>query len=112
MTTLDTLLAPTLSMYGAAPETPAAPPTSMTASSAQVPADAASEQERRVREPLAAVTGLAIATGVAAGVSALVGSVMYPETKTRQFAAVGALAYAIPAGALLGVMSLYRAQTK
>jgi hypothetical protein len=77
-------------------------------------ADAAAEQERRMRaaQPLAAVTGLAIATGVAAGVSALVGSVMYPETKTRQFAAVGALAYAIPAGALLGVMSLYRAQTK
>ena len=82
MTPLDTLLAPTLSMYGAAPAAPAAPPTSMTASSAQVPADAASEQERRVRaaQPLATVTGLAIATGVAAGVSALVGSVMYPET--------------------------------
>ncbi len=98
--TLSALISPTLSMYGAAPVAQPAPSQIETSSPAPRPSGAT------------VLTGFAIATGVAAGVSALVGRVAYPETKTREFATVGALGYAIPAGVLLGVTALYRAQAK
>lgn len=97
--TLSALISPTLSMYGAAPVAQPAP-SQIETSPAPRPSGAT------------VLTGFAIATGVAAGVSALVGRVVYPETKTREFATVGALGYAIPAGVLLGVTALYRAQAK
>lgn len=119
--TLSALLAPTRSMYGAdaaaAPAaSPAAPPSpvsqtqAMQAQAMQRASQAAQGSSMPTppsetysgRSVGVMVGGIAIATGVAAGVSALVGSVVYPETRTRQFAAVGALAYAIPATLLLG----------
>ena len=121
MDTLSALLAPTRSMYGAdAAAPPAAPPSPVSqiqAMQAQVMqrAGQAAQGSSMLTMPTmpppeteagpsvgVMVGGIAIATGVAAGVSALVGSVAYPETRTRQFAAVGALAYAIPATILFG----------
>lgn len=124
MDTLSALLAPTRSMYGAdtaaAPAaTPAAPPSPVSqiqAMQAQVMQRAGQAAQGSSMPTMPTmlppeteagpsvgvmVGGIAIATGVAAGMSALVGSVAYPETRTRQFAAVGALAYAIPATILL-----------
>jgi hypothetical protein len=108
--TLSALLAPTRSMYGAdaaaAPAAPVAAPPSPVG--ARAPAQGSSMPTMPTPETYSGpsvgvmVGGIAIATGVAAGVSALVGGVAYPETRTRQFAAVGALAYAIPATLLLG----------
>lgn len=139
--TLSALLAPTRSMYGAdaaaAPAaSPAAPPSPVSqtqAMQAQAMQRASHPHPHPGRLAQAAqglsmptppsetysgrsvgvmVGGIAIATGVAAGVSALVGSVVYPETRTRQFAAVGALAYAIPAGILLGTTLAFRSKTR
>lgn len=102
--TLSALLAPTRSMYGAdAVAAPAAP---------QLPATTTEPPSTQPPSAAMMLGGLAIATGVAAGVNALVGSVAYPETKTRQFAAVGALSYAIPAGLLIGATILSRSQAK
>ena len=111
--TLSALLAPTRSMYGAdaaaVPAAPvAAPPSPVGARGGAAPAQGSSMPTMPTPETDSGpsvgvmVGGIAIATGVAAGVSALVGSVAYPETRTRQFATVGALAYAIPATLLLG----------
>lgn len=58
------------------------------------------------------LAGFALATGVASGVSALVGRTMYPEVSTATFAKVGAISYAVPAGLLLAVSSFYVAKKK
>ena len=128
--TLSALLAPTRSMYGAdAAAAPAAPPAAPPPPASQIQAMQAQAMQRAGQAAQGSsmptppdtdfgpsvgvmVGGLAIATGVAAGVSALVGSVMYPETKTRQFAAVGGLAYAIPAGILLGTTLAFRSKSR
>jgi hypothetical protein len=59
-----------------------------------------------------ALAGLAFATGVSAGVGAIVGRAMYPEVGAARFAKVGAVSYAVPAGLLLAVSSFYFAQKK
>jgi hypothetical protein len=106
-TYLTSLVTPTLAMYGAAPKggtiSPLAPASAVPAAPAPAP------DTRGVGMALA---GFALATGVASGVSALVGRVMYPEVGAARFAKVGALSYAVPAGILIGVSSLYAAQKK
>jgi len=106
-TYLTSLVTPTLAMYGAAPKdgkiSPLAPAPAVPAAPAPAP------DTRGVGMALA---GFALATGVASGVSALVGRVMYPEVGAARFAKVGALSYAVPAGLLLAVSSFYVAQKK
>ena len=58
------------------------------------------------------LAGFALATGVASGVSALVGHTLYPEVGAARFAKVGAVSYAVPAGILLVVSRFYVAQKK
>lgn len=95
---LTSLVTPTLALYGADPAVPAAP-----AASAPPPVKGGIGM---------ALAGLVFATGVSAGVGAIVGRAMYPEVGAARFAKVGAVSYAVPAGLLLAVSSFYFAQKK
>ena len=95
---LTSLVTPTLALYGAAPAVPAAP-----AAPAPPPEKGGTGM---------VLAGFALATGVASGVSALVGHTLYPEVGAARFAKVGAVSYAVPAGILLVVSRFYVAQKK
>lgn len=117
-TFLDSLVTPTLAMYGAAGKTkgrsvPAAT-AALVAPAPVEPAPAPTPDEPSTAKTIAmGVAGLAVATGVAAGVNALVGSRMYPRVGGAPFAKTGAISYALPAGLLMGASFLYkRAQKK
>lgn len=82
--TLSALLEPTRSMYGAARAEPSSLPAVQDPPKPPPPSG------------LTLLAGVAVATGVTAGASALVGRLLYPDVKTRRFASVSALAYAVP----------------
>lgn len=117
---LTSLVSPTLAMYGAAPK--GAKGTSLAAKASSLFAKPVASAAPIVSEapgvssPRSAVgmgaLGFVVATGVSAGVSALVGHLMYPEVGAAKFAKVGAVSYAIPAGLLLATSAIYVAQKK
>jgi hypothetical protein len=116
---LTSLVTPTLAMYGAAPKDAKITSIAAKASTlfAKKPAPAPAVPAAPAPAPDTrgvgmALAGFALATGVASGVSALVGRTMYPEVGAARFAKVGALSYAVPAGLLLAVSSFYVAQKK
>ena len=118
---LTSLVSPTLAMYGAAPKGATGTSLAVKASTlfAKKPAAPAApivSEAPGVSSPRSAVgmgaLGFVVATGVSAGVSALVGHLMYPEVGAAKFAKVGAVSYAIPAGLLLATSAIYVAQKK
>ena len=115
---LTSLVTPTLAMYGAAPKEAkitsiAAKASTLFAKPAPAPvAPAAPAPAPETRGVGMALAGFALATGVASGVSALVGRTMYPEVGAARFATVGAISYAVPAGLLLATSAFYVAQKK
>ena len=115
---LTSLVTPTLAMYGAAPKdakiTSIAAKASTLFAKKPAPAPVVPAAPAPAPEPGVgmALAGFALATGVASGVSALVGRTMYPEVGAARFATVGAISYAVPAGLLLAVSSFYVAQKK
>jgi len=118
---LTSLVTPTLAMYGAAPKganitSLATKASTLFAKKPEAPAAPVVSETPAAPSPRGAVgvglLGFAVATGVSAGVSALVGHLMYPEVGAAKFAKVGAVSYAIPAGLLLATSALYVAQKK
>ena len=118
---LTSLVTPTLAMYGAAPKDAtitslATKASTLFAKKPEAPAAPVVSEAPAAPSPRGAVgmglLGFVVATGVSAGVSALVGHLMYPEVGAAKFAKVGAISYGIPAGILLGVGTFYAAQKK
>jgi hypothetical protein len=139
---LTSLVTPTLAMYGAAPKKKKAlpkekssldffsmkrsdsplertltglnatsPPSEAPASAAPA-APAAAGPAPDTRGVGMALAGFALATGIASGVSALVGHLMYRDVGAAKFAKVGAISYVVPAGLLYATTAFYVAQKK
>ena len=133
---LTSLVTPTLAMYGAAPKKKKALPkekssldffsmkrsdsplertlTGLNATSppSEAPASAAPAPPPEKGGTGMALAGFALATGIASGVSALVGHLMYRDVGAAKFAKVGAISYVVPAGLLYATTAFYVAQKK